>query len=464
VGNATTSSITADTSQVTADKAKIAANKQKMAALRKQLLDLSKPGPQTVQKLEDQISQTEADYRTRIDAASAAKIRWDQSSTPRELQLEQAVITAQKGKLASSTLTTIDRLKQAVLNAEETEQAYIGKNTAIKKGNTLAVDQARDQYSQYILSQAPVKAAVAGAVSTADLNLREYLQSEKPTQQQLEAAIQNLQIQEKSVIDPLDTALVAAKIAQSARAQRVKQQSFDLRQKIQTLTNTNSTLTSKDTSLSTKITGLKAILSGANGGTGTTAVDPNISLFESLAAQLGSVEWGAGGVFQGVNTANQGLAYVTETDILSLQNDIAASQTAAGSASSLAADDSQLISLLEEQNAILAETVAVNVNQTAALMATVPGIPSFDAGGPILDDTLANVHKGEYVVPRGGALVMNATGGGGATLNHQTIVQGDMAGLIRVVDSRILHPNNVMAVSRQIGRRSQLLSGAPGRR
>jgi len=141
-----------------------------------------------------------------------------------------------------------------------------------------------------------------------------------------------------------------------------------------------------------------------------------------------------------------------------LQDDLAATGTEAAAATTT--DDSQLIELLEEQNAILAETVAVDAAQTSALAAMLPTLPSYDTGGPILSDQIARVHEGEYVVPKGGALVSGSSDASkqGAIVNTHVHVHGDASNLIRVIRSEITNPTNVMAVSRQIGRRSQLLS------
>lgn len=87
-------------------------------------------------------------------------------------------------------------------------------------------------------------------------------------------------------------------------------------------------------------------------------------------------------------------------------------------------------------------------------------IPHFEKGGPVLDDGLAYVHKGEHVVPRDGTLV--AGGGGSPTvvhLHHETHVHGNAGAFIDAVDSRIQHPDNVRVVSRQQGQR---LANFPG--
>ena len=46
-------------------------------------------------------------------------------------------------------------------------------------------------------------------------------------------------------------------------------------------------------------------------------------------------------------------------------------------------------------------------------------VPSYDKGGPVRRDALANIHAGEYVVPKGGALVY----GSGGAMDEQRIVR-----------------------------------------
>ena len=45
---------------------------------------------------------------------------------------------------------------------------------------------------------------------------------------------------------------------------------------------------------------------------------------------------------------------------------------------------------------------------------------------------------------------------------EQVMIGGDIAPLLSVIDSRVSHPDNVLKISRQIGRRTGALSGAPG--
>jgi TP901 family phage tail tape measure protein len=103
------------------------------------------------------------------------------------------------------------------------------------------------------------------------------------------------------------------------------------------------------------------------------------------------------------------------------------------------------------------ERASISGIELAAIKTFMPQIPHYEQGGPVVDTGLAMVHKGEHVVPVGGSLVSNSAPN--VSLNHQTVVQGDMAALIKVVDSRITHPDNVRAVSSVMAQRTQLFSG-----
>ena len=116
-----------------------------------------------------------------------------------------------------------------------------------------------------------------------------------------------------------------------------------------------------------------------------------------------------------------------------------------------------MVSLLQQQNTILSERLALGSAQASVLRNFIPNLPSMAAGGPVMEDGLIYAHAGEHVVPQGGSLVS----GGGAIHLHQTI-GGDIAPLLSVIDSRVSHPDNVLKISRQIGRRTGALSGAPG--
>ena len=98
----------------------------------------------------------------------------------------------------------------------------------------------------------------------------------------------------------------------------------------------------------------------------------------------------------------------------------------------------------------------------AALSGFAPNIPHFASGGPILNDGLIYAHAGEHVVPKSGTLV--SQGSSPTTVHLHQTVSGDMSGLISLIDARVSHPENVLRISHQIGRRSQQLSGAPGAR
>jgi TP901 family phage tail tape measure protein len=126
------------------------------------------------------------------------------------------------------------------------------------------------------------------------------------------------------------------------------------------------------------------------------------------------------------------------------------------------AQEAQLNALLKEQAQQLSETIATQGAQLHVLAGFIPQIPKYEHGGPVIDTGLAELHKGEHVVPVGGALV--ATGGGPPIVHIENNVHGEgLAALGAFVDSRIQHPDNVTGVSRQIARRSNMLPKVPRR-
>lgn len=106
----------------------------------------------------------------------------------------------------------------------------------------------------------------------------------------------------------------------------------------------------------------------------------------------------------------------------------------------------------------------VKMNQ-GGVVVDVKSLPHFEKGGPVLEDGPIYAHRGEHVVPRDGALV--AGGSGAPTPVHvQTthVFQGELAPLMRLIDERIAHPENVRVVSRQQQQRTQGFPGYAGRR
>jgi hypothetical protein len=437
--------------KVASNKRKIAANKIREGSLRKAVLDLSKPGPNTVQTIQDQIKQTRLGWEGKTLAAEKAKLGFDESSVPREMALEQAVINAQRKKLGYSAINHADALKRGVLSAEAAEKGYGGTDHATKQALSVRVNQARQRYSDFLLNQAPVKAAITAKSSGAALNLRQYLLSEKPTQQQLTDAVSNTRLSQRSALLPLEGALLAAQVAQQKRAQKIKTEKFGLSQQL-------GSLTREDTRLSQADTRLTGILTGANGGQST---NQTVNVLETVAGKLGMVNWSSGGNFAGIDTSMPGEIVSVTADIQTLTNSIGTAQRDQSGAAASSTDNTQLVSLLQQQNLQLSEALSLNEAQTSVLAGMIPEIPHYEKGGPIIGDQLAMLHDGEHVVPRGGTLV--AQGGGQShTIELHQHLHGDMAGLANFIDQRIQHPDNVRGVSRRLGVRTSMLSGAPG--
>ena len=115
-----------------------------------------------------------------------------------------------------------------------------------------------------------------------------------------------------------------------------------------------------------------------------------------------------------------------------------------------------LNSLLKESMRQLSETVAVQGAELATFKGFIPQIPKYQQGGPVLDDGLIYAHKGEHVVPQGGTLAVNSTA---PNVHTHVSVHGELAPLLKVIDARIVHPENVRNVSQIMARRSQMFTG-----
>jgi hypothetical protein len=159
----------------------------------------------------------------------------------------------------------------------------------------------------------------------------------------------------------------------------------------------------------------------------------------------------------GLNATDTSKTYDT---IYSLMTSLAQLQTALGdNTAAVANNTATMINLLQQQNTILSQRVALGANQTSVLRNFIPNLPHFATGGPVVDDGLIYAHAGEHVVPQGGSLVM---GGGAPTIQNHFHAEGSIAPLISLIRTEIRHPENVRAVSQQIGTRTSQLSGAPG--
>jgi Transglycosylase SLT domain len=389
-----------------------------------------------------------------MNAAGYAKMAADDEQL---LRLQQQALADYKGEL-----TIVGPALRKWLGKQSVDFRDLQRNTAKISRNKLREISIRKAISDLSKPSANQVQALddqiagetlkyGGAVTAAEHAKAKYRGADTGTKDALDAAVTRAEANEQAALEPLKAAKLAATVAQQARAQRIKVEKFNLSQQLKGLLDQNIKLGIDDTKL-------RGFLSGANGGQST---DKTVSLIESIAGQLGIVEWGSGGAFKGINTSNQGAIYDTQTTILGLQNSIHQATADEGTAGNAASDNTQLITLLEQQNANLAEQLAVNQTQTAVMTGLLPSIPHFDTGGPVLEDTLAMVHKDEHVVPKNGALVLRGGSSSGPAVTHVQMDQhfhGALAGLMQLVDQRIQHPDNVRMISRQIGQRTQLLS------
>lgn len=116
----------------------------------------------------------------------------------------------------------------------------------------------------------------------------------------------------------------------------------------------------------------------------------------------------------------------------------------------------ELEALLKQQVQQLSETATIQGAQLATLKNFIPSIPHYEKGGPVVDDGLIYAHKGEHVVPAGGTLAINSSSPSVTVQNH---IHGDIGPLIALIDSRVVHPENVRASSGVMGQRTQLFRG-----
>lgn len=120
-------------------------------------------------------------------------------------------------------------------------------------------------------------------------------------------------------------------------------------------------------------------------------------------------------------------------------------------------ENSALTEALEQENEILSKNLATETSQFYVLKNFEMNLPHFEKGGPVLEDGPIYAHKGEHVVPREGALVAN--GAGNVSIEHTQVFQGELGPLMKLVDERVQHPDNVRVISRQMAQRTQNFPG-----
>jgi TP901 family phage tail tape measure protein len=376
------------------------------------------------------------DYEQELPLVSKGLRRWlgRQSKDEKVIRVDTNRIDANRRKLAAN------RVKATSIRAAI---------QALGRPHADPVQTLQDRIARTRLQyQGPLQAAERARSS--------YHGKDKATRHRLEDAVTIARRNEQEAVSPLESALLNARVDRQRRAQAVKGKEFGLRQQLTAISREDARLQKDDTSLSQSMSKFKGVLSGANGATSTNNV---VALMETIAANLGTVEWGAHGVFKGINTKDQGAAYTTETEIIGLQNDISAAKGAKSSAGST--DNSQLVMLLQQQNLQLSEALSLGQAETSVLAGFLPNvratIPHYEEGGPVLRDTLAMVHEGEHVVPKDGALVIRD--GAPATIHVHNHIHGDADGLIKTIRSEIHDPRNVQGVQRVMGQETRMLRG-----
>ena len=160
----------------------------------------------------------------------------------------------------------------------------------------------------------------------------------------------------------------------------------------------------------------------------------------------------------GLNATQTASNYDT---IYTLIGTLATLQTTVGANTNALADNTAtMVSLLQQQNTILSERLGLGAAQTSVLRNFIPSLPHYASGGPVIDDGLIYAHAGEHVVPRGGTLVAQSSPAVHVAVHPH--FSGELAPLMKLIDTQVSHPDNVLKISRQIGTRTGQLGGAPG--
>lgn len=344
----------------------------------------------------------------------------------------------------SKTDSTIESNKRRLLANKEKASSIRMALLALDKPTPNQVAKLED-------SIAAIRLRYGGPLKAAETARSLYRGKDKATKTRLADAVTFARAAENNALEPLQYALLSARIKEQQHAQAIKAAKHGLRLDLADIARQDLQLTGADSRLS-------GVLTGAGGGTSSNAT---VSALEAVAGRLGMIDWGAGGSFVKIDTTMPGEVVSVKADIQSLMNDIGDASNAQSGAST--AQDSTLVTLLQQQNLQLAEALALNEAQTMVISGMIADVPQYKEGGPVLRDTMAMVHQGEYVVPKGGALIGTPSGGTGPTvvnLHHE--YHGNAAALFQLIDSRIRHPDNVRVVSKTIGQRTSMLSGAPG--
>jgi hypothetical protein len=190
-------------------------------------------------------------------------------------------------------------------------------------------------------------------------------------------------------------------------------------------------------------------LSNANAAQWSSVFGGNSTPLGYDLGQVGSGQVTDAATLQGLWTSIDGLISADGSLVTALQ------------ANTLALDQ-QLIQLQQQQMTTLSEKYALSQSQYGVISGfapTLPAMPHFASGGPVLQTGPAMVHSGEYVVPAGGALT---SGGTAAAPNVNVHVHGELAPLLQIIHDQASSPQTTMAISRQLGSRTRQLSGAPG--
>jgi hypothetical protein len=399
--------------EIAADRKKLQTNKLQEATIRQAMLALQKPTPSAVTALQDQIGKLRAGYAPQINAAESALVGYQGRSTG-----------------------TLTRLKQNLLNARQNQANNPGA----------------------IGSQAN---ALESASANAAIALQRYELGLSPTSQALHGSLTAARLAEQNALAPLEMALADAKIAEHQRAYRIKVKTFAFKQQLQALSK-------EDLKLSNASSNLKGMLSGSGGQQGTNTT---ISLLESLAQNLGLPEWNASGQFVGIDTTNQGAAYDTYSEILSLDNTIGQ----LGNQAATSEQQQELVPLLQQQNLYLSQAVALSNAQFGVLSGMLHQfsagsgslVGSFAHGGPILSSGMALVHRGEWISPDPqGPYGSQLTAPGAPSAAPVVNVHLHDKGIDDLIDMHVTHGIERRApgvTSYQLGRRSRAIANAPGR-
>jgi len=211
-------------------------------------------------------------------------------------------------------------------------------------------------------------------------------------------------------------------------------------------------LTGQDTHLSADVTSIRSLLSGGAGGSQNQA----LATIENAAASFGTVLWGPGGRFSGIDQTDQGVIFTTKTDLQSLGQDI--SHTVAAGAPDL----TTLNQLLTTQLQTVQQALAISQAQFSTLSGFAPAMTGYQSGiGFVPKSGPALLHRGEMVLPDPAGPQSNqaaASQAAQAPIELTVTFANNDVPLTKLIDAR-MNGKALQIVSDGYGQKARLLAG-----